>query len=295
VAEELRGINVTNIGKHRGSLYSIIVEANLIRFIQLLIFIHKKKIDFGVSVGGFILGAALKFRNKPNIQFDDDPESSKNLLLEKITADEIHIPPILDEAGKFVVFNALKEWAYLSPEYFKPNAEIPISYGLIPYEYLFFREVSSGSLNYMDQGSFTIASFSQKLNKNLIIILSLKKKKKRHLYPAEWIILEEPVNDIHSLMYYSKILISSGDSMAREGSMLGCPSIYCGKRKMKANNLMVKEGSFFHLKPEDVPDFIGNINKLNIPFSNQNDFRVNLKNKWDDVTKHILKTINRIV
>ncbi|MAJ43844.1 MAG: hypothetical protein CMF96_03740 [Candidatus Marinimicrobia bacterium] len=292
VKRELKSIDVTYISRHRGSVISIIFEANILKFFKLLFFVFSNKIDFGVSVGSFILGATLKLRNKPNIQFDDDPESSQNLFFEKITADEIHIPPILDETKQFIIFNALKEWAYLSPKYFKPNIKIPASYGLVPYEYLFIREVSSGSLNYMDQGSYTIASFSEKLNKDLTVILSLEDKSKRHLYPTEWIILEEPVNDIHSLMYYSKILISSGDSMAREGSMLGCPSIYCGKRKMKANNIMVNEGSLFHLKPKDVPDFISD---FNISFLSQKDFRANLKNKWDDVTEHILKSINRIV
>ena len=39
-------------------------------------------------------------------------------------------------------------------------------------------------------------------------------------------------------MYYSQIVISSGDSGAyREGAMLGVPSIYAGNRDMPANDI----------------------------------------------------------
>jgi len=294
VLSELEGFNITCIGKHRGNIFSIIFEANLLKFFQLLIFTKKRKIDFGISVGSFTLGAAMKLRNKPNIQFDDDPESSQNLFFERITSDEIHIPPILDENSKFVVFNALKEWAYLSPSYFIPNIEALKIYNLKPYEYLFIREVSSGSLNYIDQGSFTIASFANKLDESQIVLLSLEDKSKKDLYPDKWILLEEPVLDIHSLIYYSKCVISSGDSMAREGSVLGRPSIYCGRREMKVNDIMKNRKLFFHLKPFEVPIFIMNLDKLCIVFPDQKEYRASLNDEWDDVTVHILNSINRI-
>jgi hypothetical protein len=64
----------------------------------------------------------LKLRNRPNIQFDDDPESKQNIFFENITATKIATPPLnLYPKGKNIVFNALKEWSYLSPRYFNPS------------------------------------------------------------------------------------------------------------------------------------------------------------------------------
>lgn len=292
---EFPHFNIKIVGRHRNNIFSIIFEANIFKFIFLFANLICKDVDVGVSVGSFTLGACLKILNKKNIQFDDDPESSQNLFFEKLTADEIHIPPIMDKVGKFVIFNGLKEWAYLSPKYFEPNISILSSYNIEPHNYLFLREVSSGSLNYLDQGSFTIAFFANKLNSNFKVIFSLEDKSKRSFYPQNWILLEEPVPDIHSLMYYSRVVISSGDSMAREGAMLGRPSIYCGKRIMKANNIMKKRGVLFQIEPKEVPEFLNEIifGKINIPL--QEKLRENLLNEWDDVTEHIINSIARII
>ncbi|HKL97017.1 MAG TPA: hypothetical protein VJ856_07080, partial [Paludibacteraceae bacterium] len=73
---------------------------------------------------------------------------------------------------------------------------------------------------------------------------SLEKKDKFKDYPQHWILLNEPVNDIHSLIYYSFGLISSGDSMAREAALLGVPSYYLGIRySMPANAVAADVGS----------------------------------------------------
>jgi predicted glycosyltransferase len=291
---EFPDFNIKIIGRHRNNVISIIFEANILKSAILFTSLIFKRIDVGVSVGSFTLGACLKILGKKNIQFDDDPESSHNLFLERMTADEIHIPPLIKNADKFVIFNALKEWAYLSPKYFKPNINYLNKYGIEPYKYLFIREVSAGSLNYIDRGSYNIASFSDKLGSEYKIVLSLEDKSKRELYPKEWIILEEPVQDIHSLMYYSRVVISSGDSMAREGSMLGRPSVYCGKRIMEANNVMIKKGILFQIEPLEIPSVLSKIIREEIKIPHQDEFRKILLNEWDDVTEHIINSIKKI-
>jgi len=291
---EFPDLNIKIIGRHRNNVISIIFEANILKTIVLFIHLIFKNIDVGVSVGSFTLGACLKILGKKNIQFDDDPESSQNLFLEKLTADEIHIPPLMHNANKFIIFNALKEWAYLSPDYFNPNIDCLNEYGIEHYKYIFIREVSAGSLNYIDRDTYSVASFSDKLESGYKVVLSLEDKTKRELYPKEWILLEEPVQDIHSLMYYSLAVISSGDSMAREGSMLGRPSIYCGKRKMQANDIMINKGILFQVEPLDIPLFLSKIIHEEIKIPSQNEFRNNLLYEWDDVTKHIIDSIKTI-
>jgi hypothetical protein len=108
-------------------------------------------------------------------------------------------------------------------------------------------------------------------------------------------LIREPVSDIHSLIYYSRMVISSGDSMAREGSLLGIPSIYCGSRYMKANQIMINKNILFHFEPEGI---IPKINKLlnDDTFRlNQELFRKNLMNEWEDVTEFIIKTAEKYI
>lgn len=294
VKDELEGLDITYIGKHRGTFYSIIVEANLIKFIKLLLFIFNKRIDFGISVGSFTLGAALKFKNKPNIQFDDDPESKQNIFFEKLTATKIITPPVISRPSKkFKIFNALKEWAYLSPKYFTPDKSVLKDYGLTAKKYIFIREVSTGSLNYTNQDDNIVLSFANNITSNIPVILSLEDKTVKEKYPAYWKILQEPVKDIHSIIYYSKAVISSGDSMAREGAMLGVPSIYCGIRKMAANKVMIDKGMLFHKNVKDITHLVKRIINNDIKIEEQDKFRKKLKDEWVDVTEFIIRQIKK--
>ena len=241
---ELPDYKVKLNGKHKGTKLSIIVEANILRFIEQLIFVVRKKIDVAVSCGSITTGAVFKvFLNKPNIQFDDDPERKLNVLLEKITSTILFFPPIYKEEKSVKILKALKEWAYLSPTYFSPDIKCLSEYSLNPNEYIFIREVSNGSLNYRNQDEDIISSVAMKLPQNIKVVLSLEDKNSKEKYPKSWLILQEPVSDIHSLMYFSKVVISSGDSMAREGALLGVPSIYCGIREMLANRLLIDKGT----------------------------------------------------
>lgn len=281
------------IGRHRNNFLSIIFEANILKFFSLLRLLIGRKTDVGVSVGSFVLGSCLKLLHVKNIQFHDDPERSQNIRLVKITADEIHIPPIMKKSGKIFIYNGLKEWAYLSPQYFKPNMDVLAKYHVEPFQYYFIREVSPGSLNYLDQGSYTIASFAQEMDPNIKILLSLEDKSKLSLYPDNWCLLQEPIDDIHSLIYFSRLVISSGDSMAREGAMLGRPGIYCGKRKMKTNGILIDKKILFQIAPPHVPSFVNDIITSRVAIPEQTEFRRNLQNEWDDVTSYIVTTIEK--
>jgi hypothetical protein len=168
-------------------------------------------------------------------------------------------------------------------------------YSLKQGEYIFVREISTGSLNYARQKSNIIASFSRKIDMKFKVLLSLEDRKTLGYYPDEWMLIREPVSDIHSLIYYSRMVISSGDSMAREGSLLGIPSIYCGSRYMKANQIMINKNILFHFEPEGI---IPKINKLlnDDTFRlNQELFRKNLMNEWEDVTEFIIKTAEKYI
>ena len=281
------------VGKHRGTKFSIIVEANLVKAIRLLFLVLKKRPDVGLSVGSFTLGGALKLLGKPNIQFDDDPERTLNVLLEKLTSTRLFFPPIITPHRQVATMQALKEWAYLSPRYFKSDADVLLAYGVISKQYIFVREVSTGSLNYADQAANTVASFADALPFAYPVLLSLEDKQAIGAYPKHWILLQEPVPDIHSLLYHSRLVISSGDSMAREGALLGVPSLYVGVRDMKANTLMKKKNMLFQCTASEASSLVDRLISGTLKVPSQEDFRRELSEEWDDVTRLIVNQVNR--
>jgi len=291
---ELGEYPIHYVGRHRGTKFSIIFEANLRKAVNLLWLLIKKRPDIGLSVGSFNLGGILKLMGKPNLQFDDDPERKVNVWLEKQTSTYLYFPPIVEVSAKVRHIKALKEWAYLTPRYFQPDEQKLEEYGLRAKQYIFVREVSTGSLNYAGQTAGLVASFAHQLPATHQVLLSLEDKSTAGAYPKDWIILEEPVQDIHSLMYFSSLIISSGDSMAREGALLGVPSVYVGFRTMKANQMMIDRQVLFHTKTEEaLPLILGILNhQLKVPL--QEEFRQKLLKEWDDVSTFIVKNVKEL-
>ena len=145
---------------------------------------------------------------------------------------------------KIKVLNVLKEWAYLAPKYFNHNVNVLNQYGLRPKEYIFLREVSVGTFNYAGQTIGCVLAVKDLIDsvktvegKKMKVLFSLEEKHRRNEYPEDWILLQEPIEDIHSLIYYAAGLVSSGDSMAREAALLGIPAYYLGTRHSMPANL----------------------------------------------------------
>ena len=294
VKNEYPDFVIIKSGNYNNNKLSIIFQANIQRFFKQLRNVIKYKIDLGLSCGSFTLGAALSIIGKPNFQFDDDPERKMNVFLEKMTATKVFFPPIIGKNRNIAIFNALKEWSYLSPKYFVPDISSLNQYQLDPKAYIFIREVQTKSLNYSGQTSDIILSISQMIPKEINVLLSLENKSNMDKYPSHWKILQEPVKDIHSLIYYCQAVLSSGDSMAREGAMLGVPSIYCGFREMRANDLLKEQGMLFKILPEEVSHFMQDILNEKIKLQPQEEFRNKLCENWIDVNELILNLVRNI-
>ena len=287
--EETHKCCVFTVGNYKSNRVNVIWDANVKRFFQLIIFFlkHKPKLQVG---NGYLAGLVAKLFNIPSIQFGDDPDTL-DYRLKIFSSTELYYA--LSTTTKCKCFKALKEWAYLSPKYFTPQKDILYEYGLMQKKYILIREVITSSLNYFGQKSNVISFITTKFPSDYQVVLSLEDKSTAKLYPESWILLNEPVEDIHSLIYFSKIVISSGDSIAREGGMLGVPSIYCGIREMAANKVMIDKGMLFHKDVKDVPQFIDRIISNDIQTEEQNKFRKRLEDEWVDVTQFIIRQIKK--
>ncbi len=291
IKHELPGYNVTCIGdyRHNKGMVSMIFRIILPRLLRLYRIIDKSKYSF-ILTANYQANFIGRLKRIPNMAFNDDPRSIIIPIL-RFSTDEVYLPPFGKRYHGVKVFNALKEWAYLSPTYFSADQSSLKEYDLQPRRYLFIREVSTKTSNYLSQQEGIILSIADKLPREWNVVLSLENKDNAALYPDHWIILREPVKDIHSLMYYSSAVISSGDSMAREGALLGVPSIYAGIRDMPANEILIRRGRLWKIPPSDVVTKINWINEHPDYINNQDAFRQELLEEWDDITQLILQKV----
>lgn len=290
IKKEMPSSNVYLYGDYskNKSVLSLVFLVIIPRMWKMVKLIKKNKYNFIISAS-YQSNIIARFLGIPSIAFNDDPEK-RNFDVVKLFANEVIIPPLFNKPYRNVhIMNALKEWSYLSPRYFKPSLKSLDMYLLEKRKFIFVREVSTKSLNYKGQKENIILEIASRLPKNYTYVLSLENKETKALFPKDWIILEEPVTDIHSLLFYSRMVISSGDSMAREGALLGVPAVYCGERNMRANKLLIDKGYLHHLSKNELPDFIRN---LEYSQNEQEYRRQQLLQNWDDVTQLIINKIN---
>ncbi len=288
IQHELPNYHIKCIGdyKHNKGMSSMIFKIIIPRIMRLFREITSNKYKF-ILTANYQANFIGKLKGIPNVAFNDDPRKFVFPFL-KFSADEVYLPPFGTQFKGVKFFNALKEWSYLSPRYFSPDDSALKVYGLEPKKYIFIREVSTKTSNYLTQDKDIILLIAEKFPSDWKVVLSLENKENTALYPKNWIILKEPVTNIHSLMYYSTVVISSGDSMAREGAMLGVPSIYAGIRDMPANEILIKKDMLVKLAPEEIVPAISKILTGEMKFEEQDIFREKLFDEWDDITELIL-------
>ena len=259
-------VKVYIVGRHRMTKWSAIIEANLLRIIKFMIWVTQKHIDVALTTSMFppIIGKICDF---PTYTFGDDAQVFDFKIKNRL-ATKSHMcmyewtlnQPRPEEAE---ILRCLKEWAYLNPRTFVPNLKVLDKYGVKPKEYMFLREVTVGTINYKGQESGAILGIKDLIPKGMKVLFSLEEKKRRDEYPDDWILLQEPIEDIHSLIYYAAGLISSGDSMAREAALLGIPAYYLGIRySMPANAAASKVASLQNQKTMPFAQWIEKVNEL---------------------------------
>ena len=156
--------------------------------------------------------------------------------------------------------------------------------------------MSVGTLNYADQAPNTILKIVPIIPKDMTVLFSLEEKDKRHLYPKDWILLQEPIEDIHSLIYYSAGLVSSGDSMAREAALLGVPSYYLGIRyDMPANAAAAKVANLQNQKTAYLADWVKNLSIAPEEAEKQQiALREHIDNEFIDINEYMMGLVENV-
>lgn len=309
VQHELCGtpnLTIKKIGKHRLNRCSAIIEANIIRLTLLFSFIRNKSINIAFS-NHHQTSIIAKFFSFKSYTFPDDPQAKIYPLMLKYS-DKNHclVYEYHNVKNKDNVLPVLKEWAYLSPKEFVPNIEVLKKYGVEPKKYLFLREVTVGTTNYVGQKAGAVLHEVENIKKayylkngekkRMKVLFSLERKNTANQYPKDWILLQEPIEDIHSLIYYSAGLVSSGDSMAREAALLGVPSYYLGIRyTMPANAAASKVANLQNQQTMPFEEWIQTIGEDPIMAERRQDaLRKQIDKEFIDINQYMMDLVNEV-
>ena len=106
---------------------------------------------------------------------------------------------------------------------------------------------------------------------------------------------QEPIEDIHSLIYYAAGLVSSGDSMAREAALLGVPSYYLGIRySMPANAAASKVASLQNPRTMGFEEWIGSLpTDPEECAEKQRELRKHIDDEFIDINEYMLNLIEQ--
>ena len=298
--EGVKHVSVEVIGTHKMTKWSAIWDANFIRLFKLIKWAWNMQIEVAISTNIFtpLVGKLLGMRS---YAFGDDPQvfdfhpkgwwaTKAHMCIYEWTLSQ-------RQPKHTEVLKCLKEWAYLNPRTFKPNEKVLEKYGVKPKEYIFLREVSVGTVNYAGQESGAILGIKDMIPKGMKVLFSLEEKQRRDEYPSDWILLQEPIEDIHSLIYYSAGLVSSGDSMAREAAMLGVPSYYLGIRyTMPANAAASKVASLQNRKTMPFEEWIDNLKAegQESRVKSQEELRTHIDHEFIDINQYMLSLVEDV-
>jgi len=290
----LPGVEISVVGRHAMSKLSAIWEANVVRIVRLFRWAKGRKMDISFSNGFHSALYCWLFRI-PCYCFDDDPDTidyRPKIWFSSLSHYCLGTSDVAGYSSRVKFLPVLKEWAYLAPNVFSPCETALEEYGVKPYSYLFLREVSVGTVNYAGQSADSILKIAPLIPSDVLVLLSLEKKDSVMAYPSSWIVLQEPVKDIHSLIFYSCGLISSGDSMAREAALMGVPSYYLGIRyDMPANAAASRVAHLDNRKSADVGRWISMVVASSASPSNaagrQKDVRDNVAAQFIDINEYM--------
>ena len=242
LAKELSHFIPTKIGTYSPTTIGKI-PMTLSRLHLFTAFLAKEKPDITLGVGDFVLSFASRIQGISTILFYDDYEFTINYRLSQLFSLNLFVPKFLPKGYNIKRYSSFKELAYLHPDMYTPDTSLLSSYDIEPKKYVFIREVAGISMNYSDLTQEGLLPAIKHLKeKGVKVLLSLEDKSRKQYYEPYCTVLQEPLEDIYSLMALARCGISSGDSMAREMALLGVPCIYTGGRDMRINRPLISMG-----------------------------------------------------
>jgi predicted glycosyltransferase len=188
------------------------------------------KPDIFLSPGSPYSAHVSRILGKPHYAFIDTEIASLATKLMSPFTDRIYTSSsfYIDLGPKQIRFNGYYELAYLHPKYFSPDKKIIEEYGLEE-GYIILRLSALSSHH-----DINARGFSFKSEKELNDFINVLEKYGRVIITSEknnWETISKyqlnfQSKDLHHILYFAKVYIGEGASMASEAAILGIPSIY---------------------------------------------------------------------
>ncbi|QIB91974.1 DUF354 domain-containing protein [Methanosarcina mazei] len=186
--------------------------------------------DIFVSPGSPYSAHVSRLLGKPHIAFSDTEIAGLVMKLTFPFTDKIYTSSsfYLDLGPKQIRFNGYYELAYLHSKYFTPNRDVLKKYNLDE-GYIILRLSALASHHDIGARGFTFSS-----EEDLINVISFLERYGRVIISSEtkqWKTISDyeikfKPGDLHDILYYSKMCIGEGATMASEAAILGVPAIY---------------------------------------------------------------------
>ena len=228
---ELSNIRLIKLGMHQKTVWCK-VWAQILRDFAMFSVVKSLDIDVVACFGSVsVIGARLagaKF-----VAFDDDYEYKLAFYHPNLLANKHVYPDFIPLRNSRVkVYHGYKELAYLHPDVFK------ISNIILPKNrYCFIRVIGHASINYADEMQTDWVALYRLLEKlSIVPYVSIEMKEEERLFRnIGYNVLKEPVEEFYSFLSNAQFVITLGDTIAREASLLAVPTLYYGTREMVVN------------------------------------------------------------
>ena len=223
--------------------------------IKLYKIAKKFKPDIFVSPGSPYSAHVSRLMGKPHIAFSDTEIAGLVIKLMLPFTDKIYTSSsfYLDLGPKQVRFDGYYELAYLHPKYFTPNKEVLKKYGLKG-DYIVLRLSALASHHDVGASGFSfekedeLKDYVASLEQYGKVVISSETDQWSTI--TDYQIIFDP-KDLHDILYFAKLYIGEGATMASESAILGVPSIYVSNtRRGYLNELEKIYGLAFTIEDE---------------------------------------------
>lgn len=260
-------IPFVNLGYKSDLILGKIVSQILYNF-SLLRYIHKYKLELGFG-SSLTLAHVSKLSKLKSIILDDDDDDVEPLFVKFAHpfANVVLSPNCTSRAIQSKIqYNGYHELAYLHPRRFKPDKSILWELGLKEDETFFILRFNAFKAHH-DLG---VLGLSIENKRRLVKMLENKGRvfitTEREIDPEfEKYKLNLTPEKVHSLIYYSTILIGDSQTMTSEAAVLGTPSIRSNSFVERISYLEEEEhryGLTFGFKPEQTEQMFAKIDEL---------------------------------
>lgn len=226
-------------GKHYSSFIGKLFTITLRQLCFFRIY-ATRKIDV-VSSFGFYPGFLTPLFGIRAINFHDDKEYCFNFKLTRAFASRFVSLCPTKETKKTRVVNSYKELSYL---FIKTDDSILKTLGVQKEKYVYVREVASTSLNYKGESHFSYQKTFDHLKKRGFTILFDGEAESNPYTNVKQIKPTFSTEQMMSINKHAALIITSGDTILREGALMGVPTIYTSSRDMAINRPLHEAGLF---------------------------------------------------